>query len=435
MKDKLLNGLHFLFGNPKLNPIEHRLFNTISLTNGTINVIGSFATFYLPNAQTVFLVNFTSGLLFLLMYYLSRFRDMHWQLYWPFILTTVVFVLGNSILDGGSMGGTHYYFIPAIAIAVILAMKVRTGVQASILVIIATAALFGIEAFQNDWITPLNQKQRFEDVVGNLIFVQILTSALIIILEHNLNQERKKSDNLLLNILPLQIAEELKKMDSVEPQHYEHASVLFTDVKGFTGISEKMSVVELVKELDTMFRNFDKISKKYNIEKIKTIGDAYMAAGGIPEKNTSHPIDTILAGLEIQRFMRDMGAEEAASGLPEWEIRLGIHTGTIIAGVVGEQKFAYDIWGDTVNTASRMESSGSPGKVNVSAATKELASEFFSFEPRGKIQAKNKGEIEMFFVIGLLPELSQNQEGLVPNEAFHKLYAQKFPDSLGKKGW
>ncbi len=210
--------------------------------------------------------------------------------------------------------------------------------------------------------------------------------------------EKEKSDKLLLNILPFETAEELKEKGSATPKQYEMVSVLFTDFKGFTTIAEKLTPELLVEELNHCFLEFDFIIDKYNLEKIKTIGDSYMCAGGIPVINSSNPVDAVRAGLEIQAYMERLKEERLAKGQDCWELRVGIHTGKVIAGVVGKNKFAYDIWGDTVNVASRMESSGAPGRVNISGATYELVKDQFNCVHRGKVQAKNKGEIDMYFV-------------------------------------
>ncbi len=213
-----------------------------------------------------------------------------------------------------------------------------------------------------------------------------------------ISREKEKSEKLLLNILPEQTAEELKKTGKSEARNFDLVSVMFTDFKGFTYMAEKLSPKELVAEIDYCFRNFDEIISRHGIEKIKTIGDAYMCAGGIPIPNTSNPIDLVKAGLEIQEFMKQLKSERMAQNKACFELRLGIHTGPVIAGIVGSKKFQYDIWGDTVNIAARMESSGEVGKVNVSQFTYNLVKDQFVCEYRGKIKAKNKGEIEMYFV-------------------------------------
>ncbi|EMJ80821.1 adenylate/guanylate cyclase catalytic domain protein [Leptospira borgpetersenii serovar Hardjo-bovis str. Sponselee] len=285
--------------------------------------------------------------------------------------------------------------------------------------------LYGIEYFHRDLVKMYpNDVERYLDAGGNYLFVQILTGLLIFILTRNLNIERKKSDSLLLSILPETVAEELKKNDFVVPIRYESVTVLFTDMAGFTKIAETMSPEELLNELDLFFRKFDSIIKNHGMEKIKTIGDAYMAAGGLPLVNKTHSIDAVLCGLEFQKFMRLKKREREIDHQPYWELKLGIHTGSVVAGVVGTEKFAYDIWGDLVNTASRMESSGIPGEVNISSETYEKIKDFFLCEHRGKIKAKNKGEIDMYLVKKIKEGLHDPQDELKPNQTFLGLYTQ-----------
>ena len=215
-----------------------------------------------------------------------------------------------------------------------------------------------------------------------------------------IEKEKDRSENLLLNILPFEIAEELKLKGSADAQDFNLVSVLFTDFKGFTDKSEKLSAKELIGEINHCFSAFDNICEKYRIEKIKTIGDAYMAAGGLPVPSEDSVKNTVLAALDMQAFIADRITVKRANNEIPFEMRLGIHTGPVVAGIVGVKKFQYDIWGDTVNTASRMESSGKIGKVNISQHTYELIKNDpqFTFETRGKIQAKGKGEVEMYFV-------------------------------------
>jgi histidine kinase len=213
-----------------------------------------------------------------------------------------------------------------------------------------------------------------------------------------LEAEKKKSDELLLNILPVEIAEELKKTKKTTPQYFERVTVMFTDFKGFTLSSETMTPTELVDELGSCFSHFDSIIERYGIEKIKTIGDSYMCVGGLPIPNSTYPMDVINAALEIRDWMKIRNTEARELGKPFFEIRIGLDTGPVIAGVVGTKKFAYDIWGDTVNTASRMESCGETGKINVSGKTYEIIKNSFDCEYRGEIEAKNKGLIDMYFV-------------------------------------
>ena len=234
----------------------------------------------------------------------------------------------------------------------------------------------------------------------------------------------QKSESLLLNILPRDVADELKDKGHSAPVRIESVTVMFTDFAGFTKISESLSPEQVVDELDKCFSYFDQIMEKYNLEKLKTIGDSYMCAGGIPKSNHTHAVDCCLAAMEIQSFMNQMKDIKAMQGLPYWELRLGIHTGPLVAGVVGHKKFAYDVWGDTVNTASRMESSGTTGKINISWATCEQVKFLFDCEHRGQVAAKNKGMIDMYYLKGLRTKYSTGGEGRgrVPNARFREIY-------------
>jgi class 3 adenylate cyclase/putative methionine-R-sulfoxide reductase with GAF domain len=241
----------------------------------------------------------------------------------------------------------------------------------------------------------------------------------------DLAQALGKSDSLLLNILPAEVAEELKEKGEVTPVHFENVTIMFTDFKDFTHIAEGMSPSQLIRELDGYFTQFDKTIERYNLEKLKTIGDSYMCAGGIPRIGDTHPIEACIAALEIQSFMSQMKDIKEKMKEPFWELRLGIHTGSVMAGVVGEKKFAYDVWGDTVNTASRMEFSGTPGKINISHATYELVKDFFECEYRGEVEAKNKGKVKMYYVNRIHREYALDKDGFVPNQNFMNYLGNK----------
>ena len=228
-----------------------------------------------------------------------------------------------------------------------------------------------------------------------------------------------KSEMLLLNILPWKVADELKTQGKIEPESFESVSVCFTDFVGFTQIAESLTPAQLVSELDFCFSEFDKIIEKHRLEKLKTIGDSYMFAGGIPIETATHAIDCTLAALEICRFMENLKEKNQTEGKEYWSLRLGINSGSLIAGVIGNRKFAYDIWSDTVNTASRCESSGEVGKINIGEPTYHLIRDFFDCEYRGKIPAKNKADLSMYFVKNIKHDLQTNGE---PNEKFMELY-------------
>ncbi len=236
--------------------------------------------------------------------------------------------------------------------------------------------------------------------------------------------EKERSDKLVADILPEGTANQIRSKGKAKFDKYEKATVLFSDIQGFTRIAEEMNPEKLIDELDQFFFHFDSVVEKYNIEKIKTIGDAYMAAGGIPHKNSTNPVEVVLAALEMQAYMQQLKSTRAEI----WDLRIGIHTGPVIAGVVGHKKMSYDIWGDTVNTASRMESSGTPGKINISGNTYGMVKEYFICKYRGKLPVKYKGNIDMYYVKGLRPELSVDLKGIPNKRFFFKLQLLRLGD-------
>ena len=242
------------------------------------------------------------------------------------------------------------------------------------------------------------QKLLRNGFVGGFL-VMLVFASVFFIQRNKIKKGKKLSDKLLHNILPDEVAEELKEKGESSAKDFEDVSVLFSDFRGFTSISEHLTAQELVEELNICFKAFDSIITSYGMEKIKTIGDAYMAAGGLHIPRTSTTKDVVMAGLEMQEFIRERGNELEGQDKPFFEMRVGIHTGPVVAGIVGDKKFQYDIWGDTVNIASRMESSGEVGRVNISETTYDLVKDdTLLFELRGKIEAKNKGELVMYFV-------------------------------------
>ena len=209
-----------------------------------------------------------------------------------------------------------------------------------------------------------------------------------------LKEEKKKSEDLLYNVLPVKIAGELKHKGMTFAQQFDEVTVIFTDFVSFTSVAEKFSPTQLVGELHACFKAFDEILDKYNIEKIKTVGDAYLAVSGLPTKNRNHATDAVAFAMHLRDFML---RRKLMLGDATFQMRIGIHTGSVIAGIVGTRKFAYDIWGDTVNTAARMEQNGEPGKVNISQTTYELIKDKFNCEYRGEVAAKKKGVLKMYF--------------------------------------
>lgn len=235
-------------------------------------------------------------------------------------------------------------------------------------------------------------------VIAVLFFARAKTLRELEIKNQMIQDEQKRSDELLLNILPSEVMQELKAHGKTQARNYRKATVLFADIKDFTIISERLTPDELIEALDTYFERFDRVIAKYDIEKIKTIGDAYVCAGGIPVKSEDNPHVVVMAALGFIEEIETLRKERTAAGKSCFEFRIGIHTGHLVAGVIGIRKFAYDIWGDTVNMAARMQQSSEPNKINISGATYELVKDKFACTYRGKLEAKNKGEIDMYFV-------------------------------------
>jgi class 3 adenylate cyclase/predicted metal-dependent HD superfamily phosphohydrolase len=248
--------------------------------------------------------------------------------------------------------------------------------------------------------------------------------------------EKMRSDQLLLNILPEKVAEELKTTGKTTPEYFSNATILFADIQNFTRLSESLGAIELISLLDDYFKNFDTLIKVHGLEKIKTIGDAYLAVSGIPEITEDHAERAVTAALELQQKIKNLNKLRSSKGLPTVMFRIGIHSGPAIAGVVGQEKFQYDIWGDAVNMAARMEETGKPGEVNISSKTYKLIRHLdFQFEHRGKIPAKNKGEIEMYFVNSKQYATNKSENPLKHSkyEKFYKDFTTQLIEGLDKE--
>ncbi len=232
---------------------------------------------------------------------------------------------------------------------------------------------------------------------------------------------KKEHEELLQNIFPEKVAKSLLAYGNVQPERYEDVTILFTDFDGFTTVVPTISPEELIESLSFYFDNFDIISTDNKMLKIKTIGDSYMAAGGIPERNVTHPIDTVLTALQLLQFVQ-FQQNRTSKNIPYWPIRIGIHTGEAVVGVIGKQRFAYDIWGNAVNIASRMEEYGQSGEINISQSTYDRVHHFFDCEARGEIEVKNMGKIPMYFVKRIKQEFSEDEDGFAPNKLFIREY-------------
>jgi len=239
------------------------------------------------------------------------------------------------------------------------------------------------------------------------------------------NQElqitKKEHEALLQNIFPKKIADSLLAYGTVAPERYPDATFMFTDFDNFSKEVPTMTPENLIESLSFYFDKFDDFMTQHNLIKIKTIGDSYMAAGGIPERNKTHPIDTALAALKMKFFVTNL-QKSLPDSIPYFPLRIGIHTGHSVVGVIGKKRFAYDVWGEAVNLASRMEQNSASNSINISQDTYNRVKDFFECEPRGEIEAKNIGKIPMYFLHRIKPELSDDEYGLIPNRLFIRDY-------------
>jgi adenylate cyclase len=230
--------------------------------------------------------------------------------------------------------------------------------------------------------------------------------------------ESARADALLCDILPRPVAEEYKATGKVRPLRFQLVTALFADFQGFSRQAEQMEPALLIQALDGYFAAFDEVMERHGVEKIKTIGDCYMAAGGLPTPSRPHLVNTCLAALEMLLRTRELNGERQRFGLEPWELRIGLHAGPVMTGVVGRRKFTYDIWGDAVNLAQRMEAAGEPGRINVSEAVYQRARHLFEFSPRGPVAVRGKGTLPMYFLDRIKPDLAADEAGYTPNERF-----------------
>jgi class 3 adenylate cyclase len=240
-------------------------------------------------------------------------------------------------------------------------------------------------------------------------------------------RQKERSDRLLLNILPRAVADELHAKEQVTPRYHESVTIMFADFEGFSRLAERIEPKSLIEQLDQFFSAFDAIAERHRLEKLKTIGDAYMCVGGLPEPNRTHDVDACLAALSFLEFMRRTNAQREKLHLPRWDLRIGLHSGPVMAGVVGKRKFIYDVWGDAVNVAARLESAGGAGRINVSDPVHHRIKSLMEFEPRGAVEIKNKAPINMHFLTRIKPALSRDPDGFYPNDAFHRECEKLFP--------
>jgi|SRR5688572_9092738 len=246
----------------------------------------------------------------------------------------------------------------------------------------------------------LDRQKKMRNIFLGGFALVLLFAGVFFYQRNNIRKEKVRSDDLLLNILPSEIADELKQTGVSRTKSFDEVTVVFTDFVDFTIVSEKIGPEALVEEIHTCFSAFDNIIQKHKVEKIKTIGDAYLCVGGLPVTSPGHAVNAVNASIEIMEYMQQRKKIKESKNEIPFELRIGIHSGPVVAGIVGLKKYAYDIWGDTVNIAARMEQNSLPGKINISNRTYDLVKDEFKCTYRGKIEAKNKGEIDMYFLEG-----------------------------------
>ncbi len=402
--------------------VKHYSKNTynhkkVRLVLMSVLVTALFGFFYVGQAYMLNSPEGVSAMLFLGCIFLFVFPFL-------FLLRIPLLVIGNLFLLIGwgceyyiswYTGGLNSPVLPWVASVPIAALLLTNRKWAWIwLVVVSVSIIYLYVKSSSAYIFPKNYDLQLEALYFTSSYAGLAFICLVLnqIFEGNLNtanekleisnkqlaEQRKTSDNLLLNILPATIAEELKTDGKAKARSYESATILFADIKDFTKIAENMSADQLVYELDILYSGFDRIVKKHDVEKIKTVGDAYICASGLPLVTETHAEVMITVACEMQEFMQNYLKNIISDTNSNFELRIGINSGHVVAGVVGTNKFAYDIWGDAVNIAARMEQNSEPGKINISQSTYDLVKHCCDCDYRGKIYAKNKGEIDMYFV-------------------------------------
>ena len=331
----------------------------------------------------------------------------------------IYLIVYHSVM-GGFIGSVFYilYAIPVISGAQILYQKKSHRINWYFIYMITAVILYFLEPYISKGMVSLPHRIILLTLLNNFILIASLIFLSINYHTNIIKAEKLKSDELIHSILPAPVVSELNEHGKSNPIMIPRATAIFMDFVGFTRITQEMGPHELVAILNEHFTNFDQIFVKHKVEKLKTIGDGYMAVGGLPETNNSHPLDVALAAMKVLSYME----EKNKVNLIEWKLRVGIHTGPMVAGIIGETKFSYDVWGSSVNLCSRLETASKPGCINVSEEFMEFTKDFFEFEPRGFIEIKNREPVNMYFLMDIKKELRSGH--FQPNELFYEKYEQ-----------
>ncbi len=400
-QNKFLNAiLHFGYAERLGERIYNKLL-LIEIVAGPLIVIGNL----LQGLHPVAIINpILLTVAYSILLYLSLKK--HRMYRFTLCLSLLIFITIQWIYNGGgSSGGMQYFFLWTF----IAAMIFLRGIKLVVYIILNCISLLGLLLYEyldgSIIVQYANEKARLIDVIVSAALTFILASFIIRAIFKELDRERQKSDKLLHNILPKKVISELKQKGHTNPEIFHHVTVLFSDIVGFTNISAQLPVETLITELNDIFTEFDTIVEKHKCERIKTIGDAYMAVCGLPEDNVNHCVNMVNAAWQMMSAIEKRNQQHQI----QWEIRIGIHTGHVIGSVVGTKKYIYDVFGDTVNTASRLQTHSIPMRINVSADVRDKIKDAYAFENRGKIPIKGKKEMEMFFVNAMQPMLTPIQ--------------------------
>ena len=375
-----------------------RVTNIASILGAIYNAIWMLISINLTDSPIIYGSNAFLGLMFLIV---LIFNNNGWRVLASIWLTIVSYISVFLFLYllGYSSGVAFICFLIIIMPYMTFPRKARKlahgfSILACLTLIVTVLLQSNINAHYDE-IAPFLLQVVNISITGFICLALIWSmSVLIDKSEESLMAEQKKSDDLLHNILPVNVAKDLKETGRTIPQRHKNVTILFTDFKGFTELVASISEITLVNELNDIFGRFDEIVEEAGVEKIETIGDAYLAVCGLGEGIAEHAINCITAAQQMLYYLEERNRKHEI----KWRMRVGIHSGPIVAGVVGKKKFRYDLFGDTINTASRTESAGEAGKINISSSTYELVKNDIDCEYRGKIHAKGKGEMDMYFV-------------------------------------
>lgn len=390
---------------------KKRIFVNASLLTAVFALFYIYIAYFFGMQHSIGM-NMLSFVIFFTCPWLIKGGLKYWVATNIFIFQVFFSTLWHAYFDGGLRSSV----LPWISIAPVTAILFNNTKNAWIWVSVSVLSLvtFGILHIQGyDFVPEMNSDLLFNFITNSYIGLVLIIFLFAVVLENaylrsikkldqknrEVEKEKARSDELLLNILPSEIADELKDKGFAEARQYDLVSVMFSDFVNFTSIGEKMTPHELVNELNFFFKNFDQVTTRFNLEKIKTIGDAYLATAGMDKHREAGAKEMVSAAIRMQSIVEQRRIEREREGKPAFLMRIGIHTGPVVAGIVGVKKFAYDIWGDTVNTAARMEQTGKPGKVNISEPTFQQIKSDFDCEYRGEVEAKNKGKLKMYFVV------------------------------------